>query len=198
MADIYLHSDWHWKHHNIYKFTYKATDGTERRVRERFETCEEGDAYIEQAIRDTVKDGDHLWFLGDMCMWENNHNAHLFVDFMKSLPGMKRLLLGNHDKLKIKHYGEAGFQKIRATNLLDGVLMSHYPIHQAHLGFRAVGNAHGHIHQNPSPAGPYFNCSVEAINYRPVAFEEVRDKLRRLKESSTVQFDVGGNMINGG
>jgi calcineurin-like phosphoesterase family protein len=32
----------------------------------------------------------------------------------------------------------------------------------------------GHIHQHASPAGPYKNVSVEAINYTPVNIEELR------------------------
>lgn len=34
----------------------------------------------------------------------------------------------------------------------------------------------GHIHQNPSPEGPYRNVSVEAIDYTPVNIEELRVK----------------------
>jgi hypothetical protein len=32
----------------------------------------------------------------------------------------------------------------------------------------------GHIHQNPSPEGPYRNVCVEQINYTPVNIEELR------------------------
>lgn len=31
----------------------------------------------------------------------------------------------------------------------------------------------GHIHQNSSPDGPYFNVSVEAIDYTPVNIEDI-------------------------
>jgi calcineurin-like phosphoesterase family protein len=96
---------------------------------------------------------------------------------IRALPGHKRLVLGNHDHYQVGVYVEAGFQKVRASNLIDGVLMTHYPVHPSSITFKTVGNAHGHIHQNPSPEGPYFNCSVEAIGYEPIPFEDVRDIL---------------------
>jgi calcineurin-like phosphoesterase family protein len=42
---------------------------------------------------------------------------------------------------------------------------------------RALGNAHGHIHEKPSPPGPYLNVSVESINYTPISLEEARKRL---------------------
>lgn len=65
-GQIWLHSDWHWRHENIYKFIYTDAGGNERRVRERFASAAEGDAYIEQRIRDLVKPEDHLYVLGDL------------------------------------------------------------------------------------------------------------------------------------
>jgi calcineurin-like phosphoesterase family protein len=173
VADIWVLSDWHWRHENIYKFTYQL-DGVERRVRERFASAAEGDAYIEQAIRETVKDGDTLLFLGDMTLFRGNQCAADFIKLMVSLPGRHWLILGNHDHYPAKHYVEAGFKKVRASMQFDQVLFSHFPLHESSLG-RVKVNAHGHIHQNKSPEGPYRNCCVEVTDYRPVAFESIRD-----------------------
>jgi len=182
---LWLHSDWHLWHHNIYEFTYVDKDGLERRVRERFTTCEEGDKYIASRWRDMVKPEDHVWCLGDITMERGKHRSQEFIAFMRSLPGHKRLILGNHDHLDAAIYTEAGFQKIRGSNLIDGVLCTHYPVHRDSITFRATGNAHGHIHQNDSPPGPYYNCSVERTDYEPIPIEVVQKKLRKLKDTET-------------
>ena len=55
-AQIWLLSDWHWRHIGIYEFT----NASGVRVRERFANYAEGDAYIEQRWRDLVKPSDHV------------------------------------------------------------------------------------------------------------------------------------------
>jgi calcineurin-like phosphoesterase family protein len=69
-----------------------------------------------------------------------------------------------------------------------GLMLSHVPLHQSNLlrlldksgvypdDCETLLNLHGHIHQNPSPEGPYKNMSVEAIDYTPVNIEELRVK----------------------
>lgn len=37
-----------------------------------------------------------------------------------------------------------------------------------------IKNVHGHIHQNPSPPGPYKCVCVEQINYTPINIEELK------------------------
>jgi len=118
-------------------------------------------------------------------MERGKHRSQEFIAFMRSLPGHKRLILGNHDHLDAAIYTEAGFQKIRGSNLIDGVLCTHYPVHRDSITFRATGNAHGHIHQNDSPPGPYYNCSVERTDYEPIPIEVVQKKLRKLKDTET-------------
>lgn len=181
MANIWVHSDWHWQHENIYKFTY-TRDGVERRVREKFLDSKEGDQYIAQRWRDLVKAEDHVWVLGDVCMERGNNRAGEFIALMKSLPGHKRLILGNHDHLKTSIYMKAGFEKIRGSNMLDGVLMTHYPVHPSSISYKVKANAHGHIHQNDSPDGQYINCCVEVNEYSPIPFDEILTKAKKLKE----------------
>ena len=71
-----------------------------------------------------------------------------FIQLTRSLPGHKRLILGNHDHYDISVYVEAGFEKIRASNVIDGLLLTHYPVHPGSIG-RAIGNCHGQTHQHP-------------------------------------------------
>ena len=53
-----------------------------------------------------------------------------------------------------------------------------YATQQKNRGFNGKGmiNLHGHIHQNPSPEGPYKCVCVEQphMNYTPMNIEELR------------------------
>lgn len=192
-AQIWLHSDWHWKHENIYTFV----DASGQRIRARFANMTEGDAYIEQRIRDLVKEQDHIYYLGDLTMFRENHMAAEFVKLFKSLPGHKRLVPGNHDHLKPKWYVEAGFTKIRGSHLHDGLLMTHFPVHPSSIGFRVVGNVHGHTHQQPDLGPKYLNVSVERTDYEPIPIEEAKKRFVEKQLTQPISLDVSGHVVTG-
>lgn len=192
MSQIWLISDTHFWHDNIYTFT--GADG--RRIRERFANAVEGDGHMIQRWHDLVKAQDHIYHLGDVCMNRENHGAEWFVKLIKGLPGHKRLILGNHDHLKMKWYIEAGFQKIRSASLVEGMLLSHYPLHQASLTFKVKGNIHGHIHQHPDVSPQHLNVSVERTNYEPIPIEEAARQLA-VKLRTASKLDTGGVEITG-
>lgn len=188
---IWITSDNHFWHENIYTFV----DATGRRIRERFKDAAEGDAYMIQRWADLVKPQDSIWHLGDICMNRENHGAERFVALFKGLPGHKRWVPGNHDHLKLKWYVEAGFEKISGGRLIDGLLLTHYPVHQASISFKVKGNVHGHTHNAPDISPYHLNVSVERTNYEPIPIEETA---RRLKEKQAASvLDVGGNVMDG-
>lgn len=177
----WLISDLHLGHQNIYKFVYTDKYGVERRVRERFKDAAEGDAYMIQRWNEIVKPEDHVWDLGDVTMERAASAKHRFCGLIRSLNGHKRLVLGNHDHLPMAVYSEAGYEKIRGSHRIDNLILTHYPIHQSGIKLGLV-NCHGHIHQNPSPPGPYINMSVEVNRYEVVALEDVKVKARKIVE----------------
>lgn len=173
-------SDLHLWHENLYAFTY--TDhptGVERRVRERFTTAAEADAYMIQRWRDLIKPSDHVWVLGDVCTHRGNHMRKEFVNLFKSLPGRKRLIPGNHDHYKTAVYVEAGFEKISGGRQLDGLLLTHYPVHPSSITFKVKGNVHGHTHQNPDVSPLHLNICVERTGYEPIPIERAIQELKR-------------------
>lgn len=191
---IWLTSDNHFGHHNIYRFTYTDTFGVERRVRERFRDAHEGDAYMCERWCELVKPSDHVWHLGDVTMEHSSKEKKWFVDKIRSLPGHKRIILGNHDHMALDVYRDAGFQKIKGSHKIDGLLLSHYPLHPSTVPHWAWANCHGHIHQNPAPPGRYINLSVEVTDYEPVPLEVVMEKGRTLWE---VWKETGGSEVVG-
>ena len=198
---IWLISDMHLWHENLYRFTYTDTEGHERRVRERFENVAEGDAYMLQRWRELVRPQDHIYNLGDICMNRENHMGHAFVELFRSLPGHKRLIAGNHDHLKPKWYVDAGFEKIRGAHLLDNLFLTHVPVHPRSIPHRALGNVHGHTHQQPDLGPRYLNVSVERTAYEPIPLEEAKSRLlQKISLSETAGnhlFDVSGVEVTG-
>lgn len=195
-AQIWLISDWHWRHENIYTFT----DTSGARIRGRFADAAEGDAYIEQRWRDLVKPDHHVYNLGDCTMFRGKHQMVEFINLTKSLPGHKRLILGNHDHYDIMVYVHAGYEKIRASNMIDGLLLTHYPVHPSSISFKVKGNVHGHTHQQPDIDHRYLNVSVERTNFEPIPIEEAVLRLaekQRLASFTTAVVDTQGNLITG-
>lgn len=164
MVKIWLISDTHFGHENIYKFV--SNDGVTR-VRPRFEHARDADEYMCDLWSSMVKPQDHIYHLGDVAM-----NFAPRVSLIKSLPGHKRLILGNHDKGKMTEYIAAGFQKIMSYRFFDRtVILSHVPIHEKSLGGRV--NIHGHTHERPAYGPQYRNVCVEHTDYAPVELDKI-------------------------
>lgn len=182
--DIWLISDTHFFHENILKF--KDSDGELIRG-SRFSSVEEMNECMLDNWNSVVKPGDKVYHLGDVMMGAKED----FLKFWPKLHGSKRLIVGNHDDIKWMAQKEL-FAKIQMWRMFPelGLLLTHVPVHQQSL-FRFPSkdkpeewndepeyllNVHGHIHQNPSPPGPYRCVCVEQINYTPINIEELRIK----------------------
>lgn len=172
MSTIWLISDTHFGHANI--VTFSGRDGGLLRP---FGTAAEMDETIVERWNAVVRPGDHVYHLGDVAM----RKEHLVT--VKRLNGRKRLVRGNHDIFDTKHYLACGFQEIHGVRVLDGMVLTHIPIHPGSLG-RFRGNVHGHLHDQPSPAGRYLNVCVEQVDYTPITLEDARKRLEFLKEVS--------------
>jgi calcineurin-like phosphoesterase family protein len=167
MRDIWVISDTHFYHQNIIKYCNRP-----------FETAAQMNEHMVTMWNETVKDGDKVYHLGDVYMGNNEGNAERLLS---SLKGQKRLILGNHDNGKDQILQRV-FKKIDVWRMFPefGLLLTHVPVHTSTLGegrfenFESLVNVHGHIHDNPSPDGPYRCVCVEQINYKPINIEELR------------------------
>ena len=179
--DIWVISDTHLLHENILKFKDGATGNLVRG--NKFSNVNEMDEFILEKWNSVVKPGDIVYHLGDVFIGSKEKFKKMWPKFH----GSKRLIVGNHDDIKFLSSG-GFFQKVQMWRMFPefGLMFSHVPLHESNL-LRLVDkagrypedcikllNCHGHIHQNPSPEGPYRNMSVEAIGYTPVNIEELR------------------------
>lgn len=99
------------------------------------------------------------------------------------------MIKGNHDIFELKDYTPY-FRDIRGYHVINGMILSHIPIHEASLG-RFGCNIHGHTHSNrvrlPTGINPetgeiiygdkidprYFCVSAEQIDYAPIEHDEL-------------------------
>jgi calcineurin-like phosphoesterase family protein len=164
--EIWVISDTHFGHTNIIKYCNRP-----------FESVRQMDDAMIQNWNSVVKPGDKVYHLGDVYMGDGEGMSKIFP----KLNGRKRLILGNHDDLKrpmgsIK-LGDV-FEKIYLFRCFKelGLMLTHVPVHPESIIRAGEGaiNVHGHIHDNPSPEGPYKCVCVEQINYTPINIEELR------------------------
>lgn len=169
MGNIFFTSDTHFGHANILTFKNDDTGGL---IRPGFSSIDEMDETLIERWNAVVRDGDKVYHLGDVSFAYGSPLASI----MSRLRGQKRLVLGNHDRLKGTNLAQQ-FAKISVWRIFKehGFLCSHVPIHPD--SFRKVAvNVHGHIHERKLADPRYLNVCVEQTDYRPLELEEVKHR----------------------
>ena len=195
MPSVFLVSDTHFGHAGVCRFT--RDDGVTK-IRP-WTDPEEMDEAMVKMWNETVKPTDKVYHLGDVVI---NRKS---LKIMHRLNGDKVLIRGNHDIFRDDEYREH-FRELRAYHVMNGMILSHIPLHEASLGRFGV-NIHGHLHTNRvmKPRGidaktgatlygdeidPRYHCvCVEQTDFRPILFEDV---IQRIKdEGGSVGFKNG-------
>jgi calcineurin-like phosphoesterase family protein len=189
MPAVFLVSDTHFGHKGVCHFT--RNDGVTK-LRP-FDTPEEMDEFMVEAWNAKVKPTDKVYHLGDVVI---NRKA---LPIMKRLNGDKVLIRGNHDIFPDVEYREY-FRELRAYHVMNGMILSHIPIHPESLGRFGV-NIHGHLHANRvmrdlAVCGRldqidvrYHNVCVEMTDFAPILFEDVIKRIEA--EGGVVGFKNG-------
>lgn len=154
MTNVFLISDTHFGHTNIIKYCDRP-----------FATVEEMDQALIENWNSTVSKNDKVYHLGDVTMSTRK------LKVLEELNGNKILIKGNHDIFKLKYYVPY-FSDIRGSHEVSNLLLTHIPVSDTQK-LRYGGNVHGHTHDKNLADPWYTNVSVEQINYRPIALEEV-------------------------
>ena len=196
MPASFLYSDPHFSHAGVCKF-FRADGVTKLRP---FEDITEMDEYLIERFNDTVRPKDKVYFLGAVVI-----NRKALAAIMPRLNGDKVLIRGNHDIFKLSDY-TSYFRDIRAYHVLNGMILSHIPIHESSMGRFRV-NIHGHLHEKRvmKPSGfdkltgeiiygdeidpRYFCVCVEATDYAPILFEDVIKRIE--EEGGAIGFKNG-------
>ena len=194
MPSVFLVSDTHFGHKGVCHFT--RNDGVTK-LRP-FDTPEEMDEFMVEAWNARVRPNDKVYHLGDVVMSRRS------LSIMNRLNGDKVLIRGNHDIFKDEDYRKY-FRELRAYHVMNGMILSHIPIHSESLGRFGV-NIHGHTHANRvmRPArvleefidhgcttiDERYHCvCVEQTDFAPILFEDVVKRIEA--EGGVVGFRNG-------
>ena len=177
MPSVFLVSDTHFGHTGVCRFV--RNDGVTK-LRP-WDTADEMDEFMIKAWNERVRPTDKVYHLGDVVI---NRKA---LGIMRRLNGDKVLIRGNHDIFKDTDYREH-FRELRAYHVMNGMILSHIPIHSESLGRFGV-NIHGHLHASrvmlPGFNGKitdivdvrYHCVCVEQTDFAPILFEDVVKKI---------------------
>ena len=200
MPAVFLVSDTHFGHSGVCRFT--RNDGVTK-LRP-WDNPEEMDEEMVKRWNETVRPNDKVYHLGDVVI---NRKA---MSILHRLNGDKVLIRGNHDIFRDEEY-RVHFRELRAYHVMNGMILSHIPIHSESLGRFGV-NIHGHLHANrvmrtvrtsmvskhdPRPftveepvIDTRYHCvCVEQTDFRPILFEDVIKKIK--EEGGEVGFRNG-------
>lgn len=172
--NIWVTSDTHFRHANILTFVDSIGKPTRN-----FASADEMDEVMIERWNSVVKPGDKVYHLGDV-VFGHDKESWMNKNFPR-LNGQKRLIVGNHDNIKMMASG-GWFGKVDLWRMFPefGLLLTHVPVHESTLGEThrwgdaPMINVHGHIHQNHSPSDRHRCVCVEQTDYTPVNIEELR------------------------
>jgi calcineurin-like phosphoesterase family protein len=195
MPAVFLTSDTHFGHAGVCRFT-EAEGVTKIRP---WTDPDEMDEEMIKRWNDTVRPNDKVYHLGDVVI---NRKS---LKTLSRLNGDKVLIRGNHDIFRDDEY-RMYFRELRAYHVMNGMILSHIPLHEASLGRFGV-NIHGHLHSNrvkkargidaKTGATLYstendvrYHCvCVEQTDFTPILFEDVIKRIEA--EGGTVGMRSG-------
>lgn len=186
MPAVFLVSDTHFGHAGVCRFL--RNDGVTK-LRP-WDNPEEMDEEMVKRWNETVRPKDKVYHLGDVVI---NRKA---LKTLARLNGDKVLIRGNHDIFRDTEYREY-FRELRAYHVMNGMILSHIPIHEESLG-RFGTNIHGHLHANrvmkDGAVDPRYHCvCVEQTDFRPILFEDVIKRITA--EGGSIGFKNGNGPI---
>lgn len=195
MPATFLVSDTHFGHAGVCRFL--CEDGVTK-LRP-WDDPEEMDEVMIKNWNERVRPSDKVYHLGDVVI----NRKHLRT--LSRLNGDKVLIRGNHDIFRDDEYREY-FRELRAYHVLNGMILSHIPVHEASLGRFGV-NIHGHLHASRvkrargvdaktgtvlygNDVDPRYHCvCVEQTDYTPILLEDVYKRIA--EEGGEVGFREG-------
>ena len=191
MPSVFLVSDTHFGHTGVCKFT--RNDGVTK-LRPWTDPDEMDEAMI-KAWNDRVKPTDKVYHLGDVVI---NRKS---LKTLARLNGDKVLIRGNHDIFRDDEY-RMYFRELRADHVMNGMILSHIPVHSDSLGRFGV-NIHGHTHANrvrkargvDARTGEILYSDEPDVRYHCVCVEQTPDFAPILFEDVIARIEAEGGSI---
>lgn len=166
MNRIFVIADTHFGHTKL--LDYES-------VHRPFASITEHDEELVRRWNATVKPKDTVWHLGDVLI-----GRHSF-EILGRLNGIKKLVMGNHDRYPTRLYLEY-FRQIAGSAEERNCLLTHVPAHPTQFG-RYRANIHGHLHSRKLDDPRYINVSAECIGLTPVPLDSLLHGLPERKSA---------------
>ena len=193
VQNVWLTSDLHLHHKNVIKYSKRPFQDIDQM----------NEAFITN-WNSCVKENDIVFILGDFSFG----GSSAWNEVLDKLNGKKYLILGNHDEKNLRQGYMSKFEKVEYMMhiYIDGqsIYLSHFPLlcfAGAYRGEESVWALSGHVHFNDVADGKdvkrlkmffptQYDVGVDANNYRPISFSELKEKIDQQKELGVNQYDV--------
>ena len=200
MPAVFLVSDTHFGHAGVCRFTHPDDDTVKLRP---WDNPAEMDEEMIRRWNDRVRPSDKVYHLGDVVI---NRKS---LPTLARLNGDKVLIRGNHDIFRDDEY-RAHFRELRAYHVMNGLILSHIPLHSDSLG-RFGTNIHGHTHANrvmkargvdaktgtvlySNDIDVRYHCvCVEQTDFAPILLEDVYKRIA--DEGGEIGFRNGNGAV---
>lgn len=212
MSRTWFTADLHLGHANIIKFCQRpflspeeellALEDSRGKWRISQATLARHDEGILNAINQEVQEFDTLWILGDFC-WGGVEAAQKYRS--RILCKNVNLVWGNHDPAGI---GDC-FQHVCDQTLIivsgQDIFLNHYPMRSWERSFHGSWQLYGHVHgrlAKDDANQPWLltkDVGVDACDYRPISFEELRTYMAPRMEvfgKRRAAFVAGDNSVD--
>lgn len=168
---IWFTSDLHLNHANIIRYCDRP-----------FRNSREMDETIIKNWNDRIKDTDTVYMLGDFVFARRDHSLPAW--YLRKLRGGKKILIkGNHDR---RETFRAGWDEVhRDLSLsIDGqpLFLNHDYVWDWEEEHPGSWHLYGHRHGRRPPKYKAMDIGVDAFNFKPVSFEEVRNIMAELRD----------------
>ena len=180
MGQVWFTSDYHLGHRNIIHLCERP-----------FSDVEEMDRAIIARHNECVAANDLVYDLGDFAF---RCSAEYASDCLARLNGRRHILLGNHDKPLRQAHKRGLLDDLLSSGKLtligdqdprvqtgirvnvDGqeIVMAHYAQRSWHGAFRGAWHVFGHSHGNLSPFRKSMDVGVDAHDFKPVSFTDLK------------------------
>ena len=173
--DIFIIGDCHFFHKNIIKYCNRPwhTLDSNGNIIISDDDIEKMNYDMIQKWNSTISNKSIVYINGDFCFGSKNK----VLSIVSKLNGRKRIILGNHDKLKISQYYDIGFERVYDYPILikQFILISHAPLEWINDSM-PYANIYAHVHNSPiykDFTSNTFCSSVERINYTPKSLTSI-------------------------
>lgn len=166
----YFTADTHFGHFGILKMAMRP-----------FDQISDHDRDLVACWNAVVRPTDTVWHLGDFA-WDKLTVGDASAIF-KSLKGIKRLVVGNHDTSQVQELNwHSVHNMVTLTANGADVVLAHYPLREWPGFHNGALHFHGHTHDNLPSGRRVWDCGVDHQGFTPLTFAQIKARMDTLPE----------------